>query len=138
MRLMARELHLSLFELFFTDFLYRRSAIFGASINGRCVVAQGLPEGGLRRIILTASGGAFRDWPVERLKSVTVADAVKHPNWSMGRKITVDSASLMNKARRASHSCSGVCGIVLQCHGSVLGPADAENKSRKIQHLFCI
>ena len=58
---------------------------------------QGLPEGGLRRIILTASGGAFRDWPVERLKDVTVADAVKHPNWSMGRKITVDSATMMNK-----------------------------------------
>ncbi|MEO0394559.1 MAG: 1-deoxy-D-xylulose-5-phosphate reductoisomerase [Cyanobacteria bacterium P01_A01_bin.137] len=58
---------------------------------------QGLPEGGLRRIILTASGGAFRDWPVERLKDVTVADAIKHPNWSMGRKITVDSATMMNK-----------------------------------------
>ncbi|MEO0540260.1 MAG: 1-deoxy-D-xylulose-5-phosphate reductoisomerase [Cyanobacteria bacterium P01_A01_bin.105] len=58
---------------------------------------QGVPEGGLRRIFLTASGGAFRDWPVERLKSVTVADATKHPNWSMGRKITVDSATLMNK-----------------------------------------
>ena len=42
---------------------------------------QGLPEGGMRRIILTASGGAFRDWPVEKLKEVTAADAVKHPNW---------------------------------------------------------
>ena len=42
---------------------------------------QGLPEGGMRRIILTASGGAFRDWPVERLAEVTAADAVKHPNW---------------------------------------------------------
>ena len=51
----------------------------------------------MRRIILTASGGAFRDWPVEKLKSATVADALKHPNWSMGRKITVDSATLMNK-----------------------------------------
>ncbi|MBT9313775.1 1-deoxy-D-xylulose-5-phosphate reductoisomerase [Leptothoe kymatousa] len=58
---------------------------------------QGLPAGGLRRIILTASGGAFRDWPVEKLKDVTVADAIKHPNWSMGRKITVDSATMMNK-----------------------------------------
>lgn len=58
---------------------------------------QGVPEGGLKRIILTASGGAFRDWPVERLAEVTVADALKHPNWSMGRKITVDSATLMNK-----------------------------------------
>ncbi|WP_449417472.1 1-deoxy-D-xylulose-5-phosphate reductoisomerase [Phormidium nigroviride] len=58
---------------------------------------QGVPNGGLRRIILTASGGAFRDWPVEKLSEVKVADALKHPNWSMGRKITVDSATLMNK-----------------------------------------
>ena len=57
----------------------------------------GLPEGGMRRIVLTASGGAFRDWPVEKLKDAKVADALKHPNWSMGRKITVDSATLMNK-----------------------------------------
>jgi 1-deoxy-D-xylulose-5-phosphate reductoisomerase len=58
---------------------------------------QGVPKGGLRRIILTASGGAFRDLPVEKLANVTVADALKHPNWSMGRKITIDSATLMNK-----------------------------------------
>jgi len=58
---------------------------------------QGVPQDGLRRILLTASGGAFRDWPVEKLTKVTVADAIKHPNWSMGRKITVDSATLMNK-----------------------------------------
>ena len=58
---------------------------------------QGVPPGGLRRIILTASGGAFRDWSVEQLPYVTVQDALKHPNWSMGRKITVDSATLMNK-----------------------------------------
>ncbi|KAI7754074.1 hypothetical protein M8C21_009589 [Ambrosia artemisiifolia] len=65
------------------------SAIF------QCI--QGFPEGALRRIILTASGGAFRDWPVEKLKDVKVADALKHPNWSMGKKITVDSATLFNK-----------------------------------------
>ncbi|MBF2029935.1 MAG: 1-deoxy-D-xylulose-5-phosphate reductoisomerase [Oscillatoriales cyanobacterium C42_A2020_001] len=58
---------------------------------------QGVPQGGLRRILLTASGGAFRDLPVEKLAHVTVADALKHPNWSMGRKITIDSATLMNK-----------------------------------------
>lgn len=58
---------------------------------------QGVPEAGLRRILLTASGGAFRDWPVKDLPKVTMADAIKHPNWSMGRKITVDSATLMNK-----------------------------------------
>ena len=58
---------------------------------------QGVPEGGLRKIILTASGGSFRDLPVEKLSSVTVKDALKHPNWSMGQKITIDSATLMNK-----------------------------------------
>jgi len=58
---------------------------------------QGVPNGGLRKILLTASGGAFRDWAIEKLADVTVADALKHPNWSMGRKITVDSATLMNK-----------------------------------------
>jgi 1-deoxy-D-xylulose-5-phosphate reductoisomerase len=58
---------------------------------------QGVPEGSLRRIWLTASGGAFRDWPVEKLDQATLADALKHPNWVMGRKITIDSATLMNK-----------------------------------------
>ena len=58
---------------------------------------QGVPDRGLRRIILTASGGAFRDLPVEQLQKVSVNDALKHPNWSMGRKITIDSATLMNK-----------------------------------------
>ncbi|MEE3715384.1 1-deoxy-D-xylulose-5-phosphate reductoisomerase [Tumidithrix elongata RA019] len=58
---------------------------------------QGVPEGGLRRVILTASGGSFRDLPVEKLSSVTIEDALKHPNWTMGRKITIDSATLMNK-----------------------------------------
>ena len=51
----------------------------------------------VRRLVLTASGGAFRDWPVEKLASVTPADALKHPNWAMGPKITVDSATLANK-----------------------------------------
>ena len=58
---------------------------------------QGVPKGGLSKIILTASGGSFRDLPTEKLATVTVQDALKHPNWSMGRKITIDSATLMNK-----------------------------------------
>ncbi len=58
---------------------------------------EGHPQAGVRRIVLTASGGAFRDWPAERLRKVTPADALKHPNWSMGPKITVDSATLANK-----------------------------------------
>lgn len=57
----------------------------------------GHPSAGVRRIMLTASGGAFRDWPVDRLAHVTPADATKHPTWAMGPKITVDSATLANK-----------------------------------------
>ena len=60
-------------------------------------LSTGVPTPGLRRILLTASGGAFRDWQAADLAKATVADATSHPNWSMGRKITVDSASLMNK-----------------------------------------
>eukprot|EP00981_Chlorochromonas_danica_P000303 scaffold77_cov243-Ochromonas_danica.AAC.5 len=58
---------------------------------------QGLPKGSLRSVTLTASGGAFRDWAAADLHRVTVADALKHPNWAMGAKITVDSATMMNK-----------------------------------------
>src|SRR5476649_2796186 len=58
---------------------------------------EGHPHAGVRRIVLTASGGAFRDWSAERLALATPADAIKHPNWAMGPKITVDSATLANK-----------------------------------------
>jgi 1-deoxy-D-xylulose-5-phosphate reductoisomerase len=51
----------------------------------------------VRRLILTASGGPFRTWPADRLASVTVEQALKHPTWDMGRKITIDSATLFNK-----------------------------------------
>ncbi len=50
------------------------------------------------RVIITASGGAFRDWPLERLAQATVAEASSHPNWDMGQRITIDSASMFNKA----------------------------------------
>ncbi|GAB1363289.1 1-deoxy-D-xylulose-5-phosphate reductoisomerase [Rhodobacter sp.] len=50
------------------------------------------------RIILTASGGALRDWPVEALAAARVQDALAHPNWAMGQRITIDSASMFNKA----------------------------------------
>ncbi len=58
---------------------------------------QGLPENSLKKIILTASGGPFFNKTKSELEKVTVADALNHPNWSMGRKITIDSATLMNK-----------------------------------------
>ncbi len=58
---------------------------------------EGHKSSSVRRVILTASGGAFRDWPEERLLRATPADALKHPNWDMGPKITVDCATLANK-----------------------------------------
>lgn len=54
-------------------------------------------ENVIRRIILTASGGPFRGYSIEELRNVTLQDALNHPNWSMGKKITVDSATMMNK-----------------------------------------
>ena len=66
------------------------SAIFQALRSGR--------RNEVRRIILTASGGPFRNYPLEQLSSVTVDDALDHPTWDMGRKITIDSATMMNKA----------------------------------------
>lgn len=58
---------------------------------------QGAPKGSLKKILLTASGGPFYGKTKKELESVTVKDALNHPNWSMGAKITVDSATLMNK-----------------------------------------
>ncbi len=58
---------------------------------------QGAPQGALRKIILTASGGPFYGKTESELQNVTAREALKHPNWSMGAKITVDSATLMNK-----------------------------------------
>lgn len=52
----------------------------------------------VERVIITASGGAFRDWPVEDLAKATPAQAASHPNWDMGQRITIDSASMFNKA----------------------------------------
>lgn len=58
---------------------------------------QGAPKGSLKKIILTASGGPFYGKTREELKNITAKEALKHPNWSMGAKITIDSATLMNK-----------------------------------------
>ncbi|MBP6514935.1 MAG: 1-deoxy-D-xylulose-5-phosphate reductoisomerase, partial [Steroidobacteraceae bacterium] len=76
-------------------------------------VFQCLPQGsraghaaaGVRRILLTASGGPFRGWSAERIAAVTPEQAVAHPNWVMGRKISVDSATLMNKGLELIEAC---------------------------------
>jgi 1-deoxy-D-xylulose-5-phosphate reductoisomerase len=62
----------------------------------QCLTGAG--ERSVRRMILTASGGPFRDWPSQRLDSVTPEQALRHPTWAMGAKITIDSATLVNKA----------------------------------------
>ena len=66
------------------------SAIFQC-LEGEC-------RKGLKSITLTASGGPFRDWSLKEMKSATLEQALKHPNWNMGKRITIDSASMFNKA----------------------------------------
>ncbi len=67
--------------------------------------ARGLGAVGVRRILLTASGGPFRETPAEVLLDVTPEQACAHPNWSMGRKISVDSASMLNKGLELIEAC---------------------------------
>ncbi|MBO8085266.1 MAG: 1-deoxy-D-xylulose-5-phosphate reductoisomerase [Marichromatium sp.] len=67
--------------------------------------ADGLERVGVERILLTASGGPFRDWPLERLAGVTPEQACAHPTWAMGRKISVDSATMMNKGLEVIEAC---------------------------------
>jgi 1-deoxy-D-xylulose-5-phosphate reductoisomerase len=82
----------------------RRAAASGATVlpvdSEHNAIFQALSAGrreDLRRIVLTASGGPFRTWPLEAIRKVTVEQALKHPTWSMGPKVTIDSATLMNK-----------------------------------------
>jgi len=56
-----------------------------------------LQERPISKMIITASGGAFRDWDIKKLQNASLADTQKHPNWSMGQKITIDSATMVNK-----------------------------------------
>ncbi|MCG4454001.1 1-deoxy-D-xylulose-5-phosphate reductoisomerase [Pseudomonas sp. MMS21-TM103] len=67
--------------------------------------ARGLDQVGVRRILLTASGGPFRETPLAQLHEVSPEQACAHPNWSMGRKISVDSASMMNKGLELIEVC---------------------------------
>ncbi|SFE08109.1 1-deoxy-D-xylulose-5-phosphate reductoisomerase [Roseivivax sediminis] len=66
------------------------SAVFQALIGEDMAAVE--------RVIITASGGAFRDWPLEKLAAATPEEAATHPNWAMGQRITIDSASMFNKA----------------------------------------
>jgi 1-deoxy-D-xylulose-5-phosphate reductoisomerase len=82
----------------------RRAAASGATVlpvdsehNALFQAMSGSRREDVRRVILTASGGPFRTTPLESIRTATVEQALKHPNWSMGRKVTVDSATMMNK-----------------------------------------
>ncbi len=66
------------------------SAVFQALVGEHMAAVE--------RVIITASGGAFRDWPIKKLATATLAEASSHPNWDMGQRITIDSASMFNKA----------------------------------------
>jgi 1-deoxy-D-xylulose-5-phosphate reductoisomerase len=79
----------------------RRGAALLPVDSEHCAIAQclaGAPEREVRHLYLTASGGALRDWPLERVANATAAEALRHPTWDMGPRITVGSATLMNKA----------------------------------------
>jgi 1-deoxy-D-xylulose-5-phosphate reductoisomerase len=82
----------------------RKAAAAGATVlpvdSEHNAIFQALgagPREDVRRIVLTASGGPFRTWSLESIRKVTVEQALKHPTWSMGPKVTIDSATLMNK-----------------------------------------
>jgi 1-deoxy-D-xylulose-5-phosphate reductoisomerase len=84
-----------------TELARRKNAKILPVDSEHCAVYQAMQAGRreeVRRVVLTASGGPFRTFTSEQLANVTVADALAHPTWAMGPKITVDSATLMNKA----------------------------------------
>lgn len=78
------------------------NAIFQCMPTG---FGDGLSDVGVRRILLTASGGPFRDTPIDQLNDVTPAQACAHPNWVMGKKISIDSATMMNKGLEVIEAC---------------------------------
>ncbi|MFM2482456.1 1-deoxy-D-xylulose-5-phosphate reductoisomerase [Celerinatantimonas sp. YJH-8] len=112
-----------------------------------------LESAGVKRLLLTGSGGPFRELPLEQLADVTVAQAIAHPNWSMGRKISVDSATMMNKgleyieakrlynAREEQiqvilHPQSVIHSMVQYCDGSVLAQLGVPDMATPIAHVM--
>ena len=98
--LFMNEVHNSGAELLPVD--SEHNAIFQCMPSG---YRAGREAAAIRRILLTASGGPFRDYPLEKLSRVTPAEACAHPNWEMGRKISVDSATMMNKGLELIEAC---------------------------------
>lgn len=114
---------------------------------------QGIEKAGIRRILLTGSGGPFRETPVAELAFVTPDQACAHPNWSMGRKISVDSATMMNKGLEFVEACwlfeakpeqieivvhpqSVIHSMVEYCDGSVLAQMGNPDMRTPIAHAL--
>lgn len=114
---------------------------------------QGHDPRGIEKIVLTASGGPFRDWPLERMARVTPDQALKHPVWSMGAKISIDSATMMNKGLEVIeaarlfpvpqerievliHPQSAVHGMVQYADGSILAQLGSPDMRTPIAHAL--
>lgn len=85
----------------------------------QCIGAH--PESGIRKVHITASGGAFRDLPLEDFARITVEQALRHPNWNMGAKVTLDSATMFNKALEVMEA-HWLFGLPYEKIGAVLHP----------------
>jgi 1-deoxy-D-xylulose-5-phosphate reductoisomerase len=107
----------------------------------------------IEAITLTASGGPFREWSYAQMEKASIEDALKHPNWSMGKKITIDSATMMNKALEVIeaamlfdllpekikvliHKQSVIHGMVEYCDGSVLAQLGASDMCTPIANIL--
>ena len=126
------------------------NAVFQALPSNR---RGSLADSGVRRILLTASGGPFRSMPMDQMAHVTPDQAVAHPNWSMGRKISVDSATMMNKGLEVIeahwlfdanpsvievviHPQSVIHSMVEYCDGSVLAQLGNPDMRTPIAHAL--
>ncbi len=115
---------------------------------------QGEPQGSIEKILLTASGGPFRTFSKEALSHVTAKEALRHPNWTMGEKITIDSATMMNKGFEMIEAChlfgvkpsqievvvhpeSVIHSAVQFCDGSVKAQLAVPDMRLPIQHALC-
>lgn len=114
---------------------------------------EALRRGEVERVVLTASGGPFREWSLEQMRGAAPEQALKHPNWEMGRKITIDSATMMNKALEVIEACvlfdlqpaqvdvlvhpqSAVHSMVEYCDGSVLAQLGASDMRTPIANIL--
>ena len=93
----------------FMDTVYENNAELLPIDSEHNAILQCMPDdknrANIRKILLTASGGPFRTYPIEQLSTVTPAQAIAHPNWEMGKKISVDSATMMNKGLEVIEAC---------------------------------